>query len=76
MSPSKLPAIKWKPDFISRNLARGLAGRDEVNLKKRLKKQKVGARMVTVFARNAVMKLLTNAAFLAQQLSVQNVKLI
>lgn len=62
-------------DFISPNLAEVLGGREKAGLEEKLKKRGEEGRVAIAFAKNAVIKFLTNAASLVQHLSVQNVKL-
>jgi len=72
----KSKAIMWRPDFIVPLLVRALAGRDEANLRKNLKKQKAKARVVIVFAQNADIKFLIGKEYLARRFNAQTVKII
>ena len=75
MSPFKSQVTKWKPDFTNPNLAEVLAGREEAGLEEKLKRREEEDQAAIAFAQNAVIKFITNAAFLVRRLSVQNVKL-
>ena len=74
MSPSKSQVTKWKPDFTSQNLAEVLSGREKADLEEKLKQLREGDRAAGASAKNAVIKFLMKAAFLARRLNVQIVK--
>ena len=59
----------YKPTF-----GRGFGWQNGVDLEKKWKQLKEGVRAVIASVRNAVTKLLTNAAFLTRPLNVQSVK--
>jgi len=74
MSPSKLQVMNWKQDFTSQNLAEVLGGREKADLEEKLKQLREGDRAAGAYAKNAVIKFLIKAAFLARRLNVQIVK--
>ena len=72
---SKSQVTKWKPDFISLNLAEVSAGKEKADLEEKLKKLREEGRAATAFVQNAVIKLLTSLAFLVLSFCARNVKL-
>lgn len=61
----QIKAIKWKLAFISQNLVKVLAGKENLDSKKKFQKRKVGVRKEIAFVLNAIIEFRINEEFLA-----------